>query len=117
MRLFSISKSVAHVSNVEAISSAGMLIDLCDEINTHIIVKGIRNGEDLEYEMIHAKWNKEHNPKIETVFLPSEENFSSVSSTCVREIIEKNEYDRLEGIMAPQAIEILIKYSGEEFDL
>lgn len=113
-RLELVKASVAHLPNVEAISSAGMLIDLCDEIDTHIIVKGIRNGEDLEYEMIHAKWNKEHNSKIDTVFLPCEEKFSSVSSTFVRGIIEKKEYDKLEGIVSPKAIDILIKYSCEE---
>ena len=57
-RLELVKASVSHISNVEAISSEGMLIDLCDLIDTHIVVKGIRNGEDLEYEMKHAKWNK-----------------------------------------------------------
>ena len=91
-----------------------MLIDLCDEINTHIIVKGIRNGNDLEYEMIHAKWNKEHNPKIETIFLPCDESFSSISSTLVRGLVESKRFDELEGIVASEAIEILKKYECEK---
>ena len=106
-RLELVKASVSHIQNVEAISSSGMLIDLCDEINAHIIVKGIRNGDDLEYEMIHAKWNKEHNPKVETVFFPCDECLSSISSTLVRGLVENKDYDNLKGIVAPEAIKIL----------
>lgn len=109
-RLELVKASLSHISNVEAISSEGMLIDLCDLIDTHIVVKGIRNGEDLEYEMKHAKWNKEHNPKIETIFLPCDEKLSSISSTLVRNLISEKRYSELEGIVAPLAIELLQDY-------
>ena len=109
-RLELVKASVSHISNVEAIFSEGMLIDLCDLIDTHIVVKGIRNGEDLEYEMKHAKWNKEHNPKIETIFLPCDEKLSSISSTLVRKLISEKKYSELEGIVAPLAIELLQDY-------
>ena len=111
-RLELVKASVGHIENVEAISSSGMLIDLCDEIDTHIIVKGIRNGKDLEYEMIHAKWNKKHNPKIETLFLPCDEDTAALSSTLVRSLIVEKRFDELEGLVSPRAIEILMKYSG-----
>ena len=110
-RLELVKASVGHFENVEAISSSGMLVDLCDEIDTHIIVKGIRNGEDLEYEMIHAKWNKEHNPKIETLFLPCDESTATLSSTLVRSLIAEKKFDGLEGLVAPRAIELLIQYN------
>ena len=112
-RLELVKASVGHIENVEAMSSSGMLIDLCDEIDTHIIVKGIRNSEDLEYEMIHAKWNKEHNSKIETLFLPCDEDTATLSSTLVRSLIAEKKFDELEGLVAPEAIELLIKYSSE----
>ena len=112
-RLELVKASVSHIQNVKSISSTGMLIDLCDDINTHVIVKGIRNGDDLEYEMIHAKWNKEHNPKIETIFLPCDDRFSAISSTLVRGFIQSKEYDKLEGIVSSQAIKILKKYDVE----
>ena len=112
-RLELVRASVAHINNVEAISSEGMLIDLCDDINTHIIVKGIRNGSDLEYEMIHAKWNKEHNNKIETVFIPCDERFSETSSTLVRNLINNKDFDALDGIVSPNAIAIIRTYEDE----
>jgi len=99
--------SVAHIPNVEVISSSGMLIDLFDELSADVIIKGIRGSADLEYEMIHAKWNKEHNKRLETLFLPADESLMSVSSTRVRELLNSGKYDDLRGILAEGAIEYL----------
>ena len=99
--------SVAHIDNAEAIARSGMLIDLCDELKVTCIVKGIRNAADLEYEMIHAKWNKAHNEKAETLFLPADEGLTSVSSTEVRRIIESGNIDALSGIIHENALNYL----------
>ena len=99
--------SVAHIPNVEVITSSGMLIDLFDELCADVIIKGIRGSADLEYEMIHAKWNKEHNPRLETLFLTADESLVSVSSTHVRELLNGGKYAELRGILADSAIEHL----------
>ena len=99
--------SLSHIENVEVVSSCGMLIDLFDELSADVIIKGIRTSADLEYEMIHAKWNKEHNPRLETLFLPADDSLASVSSTLVREYIKNREYESLEGIISSKAIEYL----------
>ena len=99
--------SLSHIENVEVVSSCGMLIDLFDELSADVIIKGIRTSADLEYEMIHAKWNKEHNPRLETLFLPADDSLKSVSSTLVREYIKNHEYESLEGIISSKAIEYL----------
>ena len=80
--------SLSHIENVEVVSSCGMLIDLFDELSADVIIKGIRSSADLEYEMIHAKWNKEHNPRLETLFLPADDSLASISSTLVREYVK-----------------------------
>ena len=99
--------SVAHIENAEAIARSGMLIDLCDELSVTCIVKGIRNAADLEYEMIHAKWNKAHNERAETLFLPAAEGFGAVSSTEVRRIIESGDIEALSGIIHENALNYL----------
>lgn len=104
--------SVAHIENAEVISSRGMLIDLVDEISATAIVKGIRNSADLEYEMIHAKWNKAHNDRAETLFLPADESMTAVSSTEVRRIIESGKLEALDGIIAPSALEYIKKVNN-----
>ena len=78
---------------------------LFDELKATAIVKGIRNEKDLEYELIHAKWNKEHNERAETMFLPADEDLCSVSSTMVRELISERKIDKLEGIIHKKTLE------------
>jgi pantetheine-phosphate adenylyltransferase len=99
--------SVAHIENAEAISAGGMLIDLCDELDVTCIVKGIRNAADLEYEMIHARWNKAHNDRAETMFLPAAEDLTSVSSTVVRQMLAEKKYDALRDVIHPDVLRFL----------
>ncbi len=99
--------SVAHIENVEVIARTGLLIDLFDELSATAIVKGIRNSADLEYEMIHAKWNKAHNDRAETLFLPADESLTTVSSTEVRRIIETGKFENLSGILSEKALEYI----------
>jgi len=106
-RLEIVRLSLSHIENVEVVASSGMLIDLFDELSADLVVKGIRGSADLEYEMIHAKWNKEHNPRLETLFLPADESLASVSSTRVRELLGAEKYDELRGILSDSAIEYL----------
>lgn len=106
-RLEFVRLSLAHIENVEVISSSGMLIDLFDSVGADVIVKGVRTAADLEYEMKHAKWNKAHNPRVETLFLPSSEGLSTVSSTKVRELIEKRELDELGAILSQKVLDVL----------
>ena len=106
-RLELVKRSVAHIENAEAIARSGMLIDLCDELNVTCIVKGIRSAADLEYEMIHAKWNKAHNDRAETLFLPADDRLTSVSSTRVRELLSTEDWEALSGIVHQNAINYL----------
>ena len=81
----------AEIPNVRVISSRAMLIDLVDELGAELIVKGIRNEADYAYEQHHALWNRAHNAKAETLYLPADERFDHVSSTLVRERLERGE--------------------------
>ena len=101
--------SIAHIENAEAIARSGMLIDLCDELQVTAIVKGIRNTADLEYEMIHARWNKAHNERAETLFLPADESLMAVNSTEVRRILESGMLEDLEGIISSPALDYIKK--------
>ena len=104
-RLELVRLSTEHIGNVEVVSSCGMLIDLFDELGADVIVKGIRNSADLEYELIHAKWNKAHNLRVETLLLSADERFSTVSSTVVRDYIAHSKYDELHDVLQARVIE------------
>ena len=75
------------LSCVRVISSSGMLYELCRALSAEVIIKGVRNEIDREYELKMAEYNRAHNPDAETLLLDSGEGLSGVSSTAVREII------------------------------
>jgi pantetheine-phosphate adenylyltransferase len=78
----------ADFDNVEVISSSGRLIDLVDEVGADVIIKGVRSEADYAYEQKHALYNRAHNPKAETLYLPADPAYDHISSTLVRERIE-----------------------------
>ena len=103
-RLELVRLSISHIANAEAVLWSGMLIDFCDEYNIVAVVRGVRDSRDFEYEMIHAKWNREHNPRAQALFMPADPSFDSISSTNIREVIAKGELSALEGSVHPDAL-------------
>ena len=89
----------AELPNVWVIASTARLIDLFDAVDASVIVKGVRNQTDYLYEQKHALWNRGHNPRAETVYLPADEQYDAVSSTRVRAAIEQGE--PLDGLVPP----------------
>ncbi len=93
--------SCADIPNVKVITRGGLLIDVLDELGADCIVKGVRNEADFAYEQTHAAWNLAHNPRAVTMYLPSDPAFAHVSSTLVRERLQKGE--SVADILAPAA--------------
>ncbi len=93
------------LENVRVISSTARLIDLVDELGADLIVKGIRNETDYAYEQHHALYNRAHNERAETLYLPADERFDHISSSLVRERLERGE--RIDDLV-PSAVAALI---------
>jgi pantetheine-phosphate adenylyltransferase len=55
-------------------------------MNARILVRGIRNGTDFEYELQMAQANSDLAPELDTVFLPTRAMTGYLSSSRVREI-------------------------------
>ena len=98
------------IANVQVISSQAKLIDLVDELEADVIVKGVRNEADYAYEQKHALYNRAHNPRAETLYLPADPAFDHISSTLVRERIAAGK--GLEELVPP-AVAAYIRESGE----
>ena len=67
----------------------GLTINFCKKNNINTILRGIRNPSDFEFEKAIAHTNYKLSG-IETVFLITNPEFSYISSSIVREIIENN---------------------------
>jgi len=72
--------------NVTVLSFDGLVVDFCKAHQASIIVRGIRNGTDLDYETQMAAMNKKMLQSVESVFLLPTSNVQCISSTLVREI-------------------------------
>ena len=60
--------------------------EYADEIGAKYILRGLRNGTDLDYEYGIANINKTHNEELESVFLLSRPEHTAISSSIVREL-------------------------------
>lgn len=65
----------------------GLTIDYCKKTEAKFILRGIRYVSDFEYEKAIADANRTLDKSIETIFLTCEPNFTSISSTIVRDIV------------------------------
>ncbi len=74
-------------SNVEAANYGGLTIDFCRHIGANFILRGIRYVSDFEYEKAIADMNRQLEPEVETIFLTTSPQYSTISSTLVRDVI------------------------------
>ena len=101
----------AELSNVTVVYSDGYTADLALELGCSVIVKGIRNSADFEYEAPMAHLNAERVKGLETMFLPAKCEFCDVSSTLVRGLIAEGNVTEAEKYLHSSVTGALI--SGE----
>lgn len=83
-----IEEATKHLPNVEVDSFSGLLIDYMKDRDIKIIVKGLRVITDFEYEFQMALLNKNLAPDIETIFMMTNNKYSYISSSMVKEIAQ-----------------------------
>ncbi|WP_289136551.1 pantetheine-phosphate adenylyltransferase [uncultured Brevibacillus sp.] len=79
-------QATADMDNVEIDSFDGLLIDYMNKRGAHVIVRGLRAVSDFEYEMQVASINKKLDEKIETFFMMTNNQYSYLSSSIVKEV-------------------------------
>ncbi len=80
-----------HLKNVKVDVCTGLLTDYTEKNDITVIVRGVRDGGDVGYEVSLATINRGLRNHPETVFLPSKPEFSHISSTYAREMIKYGE--------------------------
>ncbi len=82
-----IKECVGHLDNIKIVSFNGLLVNYCKENNIETLVRGIRSGADIEYELQMAYMNRELNPDIETIILPTKTEYSFISSSLIKQVL------------------------------
>lgn len=80
--------AVAHLPNVKVASYEGLTVNFMKSVGAKFLVRGIRNGSDLDFEQSVSWNNKILYPECETVLLSSAPEHLSISSTVVRELLK-----------------------------
>ena len=84
-RLELLRKSI-RVDNVEFDISDGLVAEYAKEKGARVLVKGLRAVSDYEQEVQMAMVNSKLNPDLDTVFFPSSEKYTYLSSSVAKEL-------------------------------
>ena len=71
---------------IKVVSFDGLVIEAARKLGASIIIRGLRDGTDLDYEMQMAGMNETMAPELQTVFLPASPSVRTITATLVRQI-------------------------------
>ena len=74
-------------ANVSVCGFRGLLADFVRQKKANVLIRGVRNSSDFDYECRLANINRHLNPDIQTVFFPPLAETQTISGTMVREIV------------------------------
>jgi len=76
--------------NVTFTSYKGLTVDCAHTNNIKTILRGARNSTDLNYESQISQMNNSLNDSIESLFFIASDQYKSITSSLVREVIDAN---------------------------
>jgi pantetheine-phosphate adenylyltransferase len=75
-----------HGATLEAVTFGNLVVDFARSVGATALVRGLRDGTDLDYEMQMAGMNSTIAPWLQTVFLPASPADRHITATLVRQI-------------------------------
>jgi len=73
-------------AKISVVAFEGLVINAARENGASIMIRGLRDGTDLDYEMQMAGMNQTMAPDIQTIFLPASPGVRMITATLVRQI-------------------------------
>ncbi len=73
-------------SDISVVSFDNLVVDAARVHGAALLIRGLRDGTDLDYEMQMAGMNRQMAPDIQTVFLPAGTASRPITATLVRQI-------------------------------
>jgi pantetheine-phosphate adenylyltransferase len=72
--------------NIDVVSFDRLVVDAARANGARLLIRGLRDGTDLDYEMQMAGMNRQMAPDVQTVFLPAGTASRPITATLVRQI-------------------------------
>ena len=76
-----------NVPQVKVETFSGLLVDYAERRGAKVILRGLRNVTDFEYEIQMAITNRVLNPRVEIMFIMTEGNYSHIAASLIKEIV------------------------------
>ena len=80
-----IEQATAHLKNVSVVEMSGLTVDFMTKIDANVLIRGLRNEKDYQYERDIAQMNQELGD-VETVFLLAKPDHQFLSSSLLKEV-------------------------------
>ncbi len=82
-----IRQATAGMEGVKIIHYENLTVDICRELGIRHIVRGVRNMTDFDNEQATADANRHLAPEVDTLIIPTAQEYSHISSSAVRDVI------------------------------
>jgi pantetheine-phosphate adenylyltransferase len=80
-----VKKTTESIPAIEVLPFDNLLIEFCEDMSIHIVIRGLRAISDFEFELQMSQMNRKMDENIETLFLMPSEEYTFVSSKLVKE--------------------------------
>lgn len=86
-----IKKNVENIKNVAVIAvEADLTVNVMAKLGATVLIRGVRDVKDFEYEREIAAMNSQLDSEIETILLLARPEYSFLSSTMIKEVSQFN---------------------------
>lgn len=82
-----IRQATKDLKGVRILSYDGLTVDICRKMGVKHIVRGVRNMTDFDNEQAVADANRHLAPEIDTIIIPTAQEYSHISSSAVRDLL------------------------------
>lgn len=100
-----IRQATAGLKGVSIIKYDGLTVDVCRQHGITHIIRGVRNMIDFDNERAIADANRHLAPEVETIIIPTAQEYAHISSSAVRDILKHHGDTSLfvaEGVILPE---------------
>ena len=94
----------SHIGNVRVEMFDGLAVSFVKQCGSNVMVRGVRPLTDIAGEFTMLMANRQLDREIETVFLMSDENYSHVSSSLIKQIVLLSNDEMLSRFVPKQII-------------
>jgi pantetheine-phosphate adenylyltransferase len=88
-----VEQSLEHLPSIHVVSYRGLTVDFAREIGANVMVRGLRNVGDYQFEHQIGWANWDMAPEIDTCCLFCDRQFAFLSSTILKEVVSLGQHD------------------------